>query len=89
MDPPTTPSLPELTQLPTSLPGDGAINIVLEKGVPTFRASPAVVKRIQHLLAQERDTGLSEDEAKELVQYEDIDDYLSHLNRVVRNLQST
>jgi hypothetical protein len=81
-------NLPKLTQLPSSLPSDGAISIVLEKGIPSFRASSAVVKRIDDLLQKEESSGLTADEAKELAQYEEIDDYLSHLNRVVRNLQS-
>lgn len=81
-------NLPKLTGLPASLPQDGAINIVLEQGVPTFRASPAVVSRVEQLLEKEQEGGLSRAEADELARYEEVDDYLSHLNRVVRNLQS-
>lgn len=82
------PYLPKLSELPTSLPQDGSINLVLEGGVPTFRASPAVVGRVAHLLERERGGELSQAETDELERYEEIDDYLSHLNRVVRNLQS-
>ena len=63
--------------------------MVLEQGVPTFRASPAVVGRVAQLLKRERSGELSRTEADELERYEEIDDYLSHLNYVVRNLQST
>ena len=80
--------LPKLTELPISLPTDGAINIELIQGVPTFRASTAVVRRIEWLLEKEQETELNSNEAEELAQYEEIDDYLSHLNRIVRNLQS-
>ena len=83
------PHLPKLSELPTSLPQDGSINMVLEQGVPTFRASPAVVGRVAQLLERERSGELSQVETDELGRYEEIDDYLSHLNRVVRNLQST
>ena len=89
MDAAALPHLPKLTELPISLPADGAINIELVQGVPTFRASTAVIGRIEQLLEKEREQGLSASEADELAQYEEIDDYLSHLNRVVRNLQST
>ena len=84
----TPANLPKLTELPISLPVDGAISIALEQGVPTFRASEAVVKRIEQLL-KEREVGLSKVESDELARYEEVDDYLSHLNRVVRNLQNT
>ena len=89
MDVTALPHLPKLTELPLSLPADGAISIVLVQGVPTFRASVAVVNRVEQLVEKERGAGLSRPEVAELSQYEEIDDYLSHLNRVVRNLQST
>ena len=88
MDAAALPYLAKLTELPVSLPTDGAINIELIQGVPTFRASTAVISRIGQLLEKEQEKGLSASEVDELAQYEEIDDYLSHLNRVVRNLQS-
>lgn len=60
--------------------------VVLEQGVPTFRVSAAVAERIAQLLEHEREGGLSQSEADELDRYEEIDDYLSYLNRVFRNL---
>ena len=87
MDAAALPDLPKLTGLPASLPADGAISMVLIQGVPAFRASAAVVRRIEELVEKERETGLSRAEADELDRYEEIDDYLSHLNRIVRNLQ--
>ena len=88
MDAASPPNLPKLTELPKSLPADGAISIVLVQGVPAFRASAAVVSRVERLLEREQEVGLNAAEAAELTQYEEIDDYLGYLNRVVRNLQS-
>jgi hypothetical protein len=78
--------LPKLTELPESL-SEGAVSIALSEGIPTFRASARVVKRIEILLEKSRSGTLAEGEAVELEQFEAVDDYLSHLNRVVRNLQ--
>ncbi len=78
--------LPSLKKLPKSIPNDGAISMVLEEGVPVFRASTQVQERIQTLLAYQQDERLTSEEMEELDRYEEIDDYLSHLNRVVRNL---
>ena len=71
------------------MPQDGSINLVLEGGVPRFRAAPAVLGRVRQLLKRNRGGELSQAETVELGRYEELDDYLSHLNRVVRNLQST
>lgn len=79
-------ALPPLTHLPTSLPLDGAVRLELEAGIPIFRASSAVQQRIADLLLQQQSDGLSEAEEQELDAYEEIDDYLSFVNRTVRNL---
>jgi hypothetical protein len=68
------------------MPDDGAIDISLEEGVPIFRASRQVQVRIQTLLDKQLAGTSTTAESEELDRYEDIDDYLSHLNRVVRNL---
>ncbi len=77
--------LPSLQQLPASLPLDGAVRIELEEGIPIFKASAAVQARIQTLLEQMQETALSEEEELELDRYEEIDDYLSFVNRLIRN----
>lgn len=82
----TIQTLPKLRKLPSTMPDDGAVNIALEEGVPIFRASTQVQQRIQELLEKQRSEGLTEREEDELEQYAEIDDYLSHLNRLVRNL---
>ena len=81
--------IPKLRNLPSSLPLDGAIGIELQQGVPIFRASTSVQKRIELLLSKEREAKLTPAETEELALYEDIDDYLSFINRVVRNLIQT
>ena len=82
-------SFPKLQRLPVTLPIEGAVRLELQEGVPIFRASTAVQKRIAALLRKQQASELSAEEAEELDQYEEIDNYLSFLNRVVRNsLQS-
>ena len=78
--------LPKLRSFPESLPLDGAIGIELVEGVPIFRASSIVQTRIETLLAKQQDSNLSKKEEEELDCYEDIDDYLSFVNRTVRNM---
>ena len=79
---------PHLQKLPDSMPRDGAISFKLEEGVPVFRASTAVQARVELLLEKQLESGLTGAELDELDQYEIIDDYLSYLNRLVRNLHS-
>jgi hypothetical protein len=77
---------PKLQSLPASFPLEGAIRIELEEGAPVFRASQAVQRRIETLLQKQQSSKLNREEAQELDRYEEIDDYLSFLNRTVRNL---
>jgi hypothetical protein len=78
--------LPKLQQLPISLPIDGAVRIELEEGIPIFRASSSVQSRIEILLAKQQDSPLQLEEEQELDCYEEIDDYLSFVNRTIRKL---
>ncbi len=78
--------LPPLDHLPKSLPLDGAVRIELESGVPIFRASTNVQARIVMLLEKQQFEALTESEEQELDAYEEIDDYLSFVNRTIRNL---
>ncbi len=84
-----TQSVPMINNLPSSLPRDGAIIIELEGGVPVFRAAPSTQRRIERLLLRQRDSTLTPDEEQELSEYEEMDDYLSYLNRLTRNLASS
>ena len=79
------PQLPRIQDLPASMPDEGAISIVLVEGIPIFRAAPAVQSRVETLLEKLHERGLSNAESEELERYQDIDDYLSYLNRLVRN----
>ena len=82
----TIPSLPKLDRLPASLPLEGAVRIELEEGIPIFRATVTVQTRIEELLVKQQQSSISEEEEQELDCYEEIDDYLSLVNRTVRNL---
>jgi hypothetical protein len=78
--------LPRLHALPATLPLEGAVRIELEEGIPVFRASDSVQARIEGLLLQEQEAGLTIEEEEELDRYEEIDDFLSFINRVIRGL---
>lgn len=79
-------SVPKLRGLPVSLPRENAVEIELEAGVLVFRASQTAQNKIENLLRKQNETGLNQAEEKELQEYEEIDDYLSFLNRLTRNL---
>ncbi|NEQ86132.1 MAG: hypothetical protein F6K26_40445 [Moorea sp. SIO2I5] len=75
----------KLENLSRSLPLDGAVRIDLVEGVPIFRASSFVIERIERLLSKQKEAALTEEEEKELDGYEELDDYLSLVNRMIRN----
>jgi len=81
--------LPRLRALPATLPLEGAVRIELEEGVPIFRASNSIQARIEKLLLKEREIGLTAKEKEELDRYEEMDDYLSFINRMIRNLMQS
>ena len=72
----------KLHGLPKSLPIEGAIRIELVEGVPIFRASERVQARIETLLDKQKDYALNPEEEQELDDYEELDDYLSLVNRI-------
>lgn len=79
-------SLPRLGGLPATFPKEGAVSLELVEGAPVFRASAKVQSRIETLLDKQKTVQLSQEEDRELDRYEEFDDYLSYLNRLVRNL---
>jgi len=81
--------LPKLHRLPAALPLEGAVRLDLHEGLPVLRASAAVQERIAELLRKQQTAALTPEELDELDRYEEMDDYLSFLNRVVRNLSQT
>ncbi|MCU0547211.1 MAG: hypothetical protein MUE44_34480 [Oscillatoriaceae cyanobacterium Prado104] len=79
-------TLPKLENLRYTLPIEGAVRIELVEGIPIFRASTTIKNRIEELLEKQQTLPLNPDEEQELDLYEEIDDYLSFVNRTVRNL---
>ncbi|WP_024546963.1 hypothetical protein [Picosynechococcus sp. NKBG15041c] len=78
-------AFPMLQRLSNSIPLDGAVRLDLVEGVLIFRASVQVQARVEVLLEKQQFEGLTEAEEEELDCYEEIDDYLSFVNRTVRN----
>ena len=72
--------------LPEALRREGAISLEVEQGVIILRAAKEVQDRIQSLLHKQRTAKLTRAEKQELKQYEQVDDYLSLLNRLSRNV---
>lgn len=81
----TISTITPITPLPKNLPLDGAIAITLQDGVMIFRTSQNIQERIENLLDKREETPLTETEEQELDDYEVIDDYLSFVNRMIRN----
>lgn len=79
------PVVPRLEYLPQTLPLDNTVRIELQDGVPIFRASQWVQDRIEAFLAKQQTMALTLEESRELDSYEEVDDYLSFVNRIVRN----
>jgi aconitase B len=77
--------LPTLQNWPDTLPRDRAVELELVDGVIIFRASEYVQNRIETLLDQQDTQPLTAAEANELACYGEIDDYLSFVNRTIRN----
>lgn len=81
-----TTNLPiKLQHLSNSLPLDNAVRIELVEGVPIFKAFSQVQQRIEILFIKQKEFGLCLEEEKQLDEYEELDDYLSLVNRLVRN----
>ncbi len=85
-----TTNLPlKLDSLPETLQAEGTICLELVEGIPIFRASDRIQNRIENLLIKQKESTLNSKEEKELDNYEELDDYLSLVNRTVRNLYLT
>jgi uncharacterized protein YnzC (UPF0291/DUF896 family) len=77
--------IPNLKNLPRIMPKENAVRLELEQDVVIFRASKEVQERIEDLLEKNKTDSLTAKEKKELEAYGEIDDYLSHVNRLIRN----
>jgi hypothetical protein len=81
-------SLSHLPKLVQALPLDDAVRIEPREGVPVFRATPRIQGRIEDLLAKQTEGPLNTDEERELLAYEELDELLSLVNRLVRSSMS-
>lgn len=77
--------IPKLENLPRFMPKESAVRLELEQGAVIFRASKEIQQRIEDLLEKNKSASLTAKEAEELEAYGEIDDYLSHVNRLIRN----
>lgn len=82
-------TLPKLETLPKNFSLEGIISITLIEGITIFRASEKIQSRIETLLEKQKQAVLTIEEEKELDAYEELDDYLSLVNRTIRNLYLT
>ena len=64
---------------------ENSVRLEVEQGVVIFRASKEMQSRIENLLEKNKSDILTKSEETELSAYEEIDDYLSHVNRLIRN----
>lgn len=62
------------------------MRIELEEGVLIFRVTDRIQSRIEDLLNRQQEVSLGKAEEQDLDSYEEIDDYLSFVNRTMRNL---
>lgn len=77
--------LPKLKNGVKKLINDQSVNLKIEQGVVIFRASKEMQTRIEDLLEKVKTDSLTAAEEKELTIYQELDDYLSHVNRLIRN----
>jgi hypothetical protein len=64
---------------------DDAVRIEPCEGVPVFRATARVKERIEDLLEKQTGGPLDAGELQELLAFEELDELLSLVNRLVRN----
>ena len=74
-----------LETLANALPLEDGVRIELREGVPVFRAQPRIQDRVEELLKKQPTSPLTAGEKRELLQYEELDEFLSLVNRLVRN----
>lgn len=78
--------VPRINFLPATMLPESAIRVELDEGSLIFKASDRMNERIVDLLSKEKKGLIAPDEKLELDQFEEIDDYLSFVNRLTRNL---
>lgn len=75
-----------LEALRQALPLENAVRLELREDTLIFRATPTVQDRVERLLEKQQAQTLSVAETNELLRYEELDDFLSLVNRLVRNV---
>ncbi len=78
--------LPQFRHLSVLSNRENMIAFGMQEGIPLLRAPESFQQRIEELLHKEQATELSDSEREEFESYEEVDDYLSLLNRITRNL---
>ncbi len=78
--------VPRINFLPATMLPESAIRVELDEGSLIFKASDRMNQRIADLLSKEKRGLIDSEEKRELDQFEEIDDYLSYVNRLTRNL---
>lgn len=78
--------VPRINSLPATMLSESAIRVELDEGALIFKASEQMNERIEDLLGKEKKGSIDPEEKHELDQFEEIDDYLSFVNRLTRNL---
>lgn len=65
---------------------ESAVRIEISEGIPILKASLPIQNRIEDLLFKQRESSLTEDENKELLLYEELNDYLTFTNLITQNM---
>ena len=65
---------------------ESAVRMEISEGIPILKASLPVQNRIEDLLFKQRESSLTEDENKELLLYEELNDYLTFTNLITQNM---
>jgi hypothetical protein len=76
----------KLEKLPLNLSKEQSISLDLVEVIPIFKASRQVQERIESLLQKQKNLSLNSADIQELDESEELDDYLSLINRMLRNL---
>lgn len=79
-------AVPKIHALPSAMEPDSAVRVELREGALVFKTSEQMCEQIDLLLTKEKQGKLTADEKSELDHFEEVDDYLSFLNRLTRNL---
>jgi hypothetical protein len=80
---------PSLQSLPASLSIKEAVSIVIEEGIPIFRASQIIQHRIETLLQKQAEETLTPEEIVEFDRYKKIDEKSIQFLRTAQEAESS